>query len=45
MTVYDYDGNPLAGEGDTLELGGSFVGVELIEGNTCGADGAWIVNR
>jgi hypothetical protein len=45
LIVYDYDGNQVGGEGDTLELGGGFVGVELVDGDTCGADGAWIVNR
>ena len=45
MTVYDYDGNPVASEGDAIELAGGGVDIEFIEGNTCGADGAWIVNR
>jgi hypothetical protein len=43
--VYDYDGAAVAGEGDTVELGGGFVGTDHIDGDTCGADGAWIVNR
>ena len=45
MTVYDYDGNVLANEGDTVELGGGYVDAEFVDGNTCGAEGAWIVNR
>jgi hypothetical protein len=45
MTVYDYDGNPVVTEGESIELGGGFVGVDFVDGNTCGADGAWIVNR
>jgi hypothetical protein len=32
-------------EGESIELGGGFVGVDFVDGNTCGADGAWIVNR
>jgi hypothetical protein len=45
LVVYDYDGNLLAREGDEIELGGGFVDAGLVEGNTCGAAGAWIVNR
>jgi hypothetical protein len=45
MVVYDYDGLEVAAAGETIELGGGFVGVEFVEGNTCGSDGAWIVNR
>ena len=45
LTIYDYDGNVLAGEGDEIELGGGFVDAGFVEGNTCGATGAWIVNR
>ena len=45
MIVYDYDGNPVGSEGDQLELGGGNVGTALVEGNTCGAISAWIVNR
>ncbi|MDP9145756.1 MAG: hypothetical protein M3N43_13880, partial [Actinomycetota bacterium] len=45
MTVYDYDGIPVASDGDPIDLGGGGVGLDFIEGNACGADGAWIVNR
>ena len=45
LTVYDYDGNVLAGEGDQIELGGGHVDATFVDGNTCGATGAWIVNR
>jgi hypothetical protein len=45
FTIYDYDGVPLEMEGDYLELGGGGVGLDGVEGNTCGADSAWIVNR
>jgi hypothetical protein len=44
MTVYDYDGNPVAGEGDEIELGGGNVGLSGIEGETCGATSSWIVS-
>jgi hypothetical protein len=45
LVIYDYDGNVLAGEDDEIELGGGFVAAGFVEGNTCGAAGAWIVNR
>jgi hypothetical protein len=45
LTIYDYDGNVVAGEGDEIELGGGFVDVDFVEGNSCDATGAWIVNR
>jgi hypothetical protein len=45
LVIYDYDGNVLAGEGDEIELGGGFVDAGFVEGNNCGAAGAWIVNR
>jgi hypothetical protein len=45
LVIHDYDGNLLAGEGDQIELGGGFVDAGFVEGNTCGAAGAWIVNR
>ncbi len=44
VTVYDFDGAATATEGDQLELGGGNVGVGPLEGNTCGADSAWIVS-
>jgi hypothetical protein len=45
LTVYDYDGNPVASAGDTLELGGGSVGVSGVEGNLCGATDTWIVSE
>jgi hypothetical protein len=45
MTAYDYDGNPVVSDGDTIDLGGGFVGIEFVDGNTCGADSVWIVSR
>jgi hypothetical protein len=45
MTVYDYDGNQVASEGDQLELGGGGVDGGFVDGNLCGADSVWIVNR
>jgi hypothetical protein len=45
LTIYDYDGNVVAGEGGEIELGGGFVDVGFVDGNTCDAVGAWIVNR
>jgi hypothetical protein len=45
MTLYDYDGDVVAGAGEQLELGGGNVGTELADGNNCGADSVWIVNR
>jgi hypothetical protein len=45
MTVYDYDGGLVASGGDQLELGGGNVEAGFVDGNTCGADSAWIVNR
>ncbi len=44
MTVYDFDAVPVAAEGDTLELGGGFVGAQSVDGNPCGAESAWIVS-
>ncbi len=44
MTVYDFDGAPIAVDGDQMELGGGNVGVGPLEGNTCGADSAWIIS-
>jgi hypothetical protein len=44
VEIYDYDGQLIATQGQMLELGGGFVGVELVEGNTCGAVSAWIVS-
>ena len=45
LTIYDYDGNLVAGKGDEIELGGGHVEVGFVQGNTCEAAGAWIVNR
>lgn len=45
MTVYDYDGVQVASDGDPIDLGGGGIGLDFIEGNTCGADGAFIVSR
>jgi hypothetical protein len=45
VAVYDYDGRFVVGEGETLEVGGGFVEAGFVEGNACGATGAWIVNR
>ena len=45
LTVYDYDGNVVAAEGETLELGGGNVPADLVEGNRCGAANAWVVNQ
>ncbi len=45
MNLYDYDGGLVAVAGDQLELGGGNVGTGMVEGNTCGANSAWIVNR
>ncbi|HEX5672090.1 MAG TPA: hypothetical protein VFY46_05145, partial [Acidimicrobiia bacterium] len=44
VEVYDYDGELIATQGSMLELGGGFVGAEFVEGDTCGAVSAWIVN-
>jgi hypothetical protein len=44
VTVHDFDGAPIATEGDQMELGGGNVGVGPLEGNTCGANSAWIVS-
>lgn len=48
LTIYDYDGEMIAGEGDTIELGGGFVDLDFLDqmagANACGATGAWIVN-
>lgn len=45
LTLYDYDGNVFAVEGDTLELGGGNVPADMVEGERCGAENAWVVNR
>jgi hypothetical protein len=45
VTIYDYDGAPVASEGDLLELGGGNVGAGFTVGDDCGATSAWIVNR
>lgn len=45
MTVYDYDGQEVVSAGETIELGGGGVEAGFVEGSTCGADRAWIVNR
>jgi hypothetical protein len=45
LIIYDYDGNLFATEGEDIELGGGHVDVGFVDGNTCGAAGAWIVNR
>jgi hypothetical protein len=45
LTIYDYDGNVVAREGDEVELGGGHIDIGFVEGNTCDAAGAWIVNR
>ena len=45
LTIFDYDGNVLAVEGDTLELGGGGVSASGLEGNLCGASQTWVVNR
>jgi hypothetical protein len=44
VEIFDYDGEFVAGQGHTLELGGGAVDVSLIDGNRCGAVSAWIVN-
>ncbi len=44
LTIHDFDGAPIAVEGDQLELGGGNVGVGHLEGNTCDATSAWIVS-
>jgi hypothetical protein len=45
VEVYDYDGELIATQGSMLELGGGFVGIEFVEGDTCGAVSGWIVNN
>lgn len=41
--VYDYDGNVVAQEGQTLELGGGQVDIQHVSAdNACGAKQAWI---
>jgi hypothetical protein len=45
LTVYDYDGAAVVSEGEGIELGGGGVDAGSIAGNTCDADGAWLVNR
>jgi hypothetical protein len=45
MTVYDFDGVPVASEGNPVELGGGGGDSGMISGNTCGAESAWIVSR
>ena len=45
LRIYDFDGNLLAPEGDTIEMGGGFVSAELTDvENDCGATGAWIAS-
>lgn len=46
LTIYDYDGNVVAKEGDAIELGGGMVDIEHARAdNTCGAKQAWIGNE
>ena len=45
LRIYDFDGNLLAEEGDTIEMGGGFVSAEFMDvENDCGATGAWIAS-
>lgn len=44
VEIYDYDGGLIATQGTVLELGGGFVDVGFVDGNTCGAVSAWIVS-
>ena len=45
LRIYDFDGNLLAAEGDTIEMGGGFVSAEFTDvENDCGATGAWIAS-
>ena len=44
VEVCDYDGELIATQGQLLELGGGFAGVEFVDGNKCGAVSAWIVS-
>lgn len=45
LTVYDYDGNVVVTESETIELGGGAVDAAFVDGDVCGADEAWVVNR
>jgi hypothetical protein len=45
LVIYDFDGNVVAKEGDTIELGGGMVDIEHAGTDaTCGAKQAWIGN-
>ena len=45
LRIYDFEGNLLAEEGDTVEMGGGFVSAEFMDvDNDCGATGAWIAS-
>jgi hypothetical protein len=44
VEIYDYDGELIATQGSVVELGGGFVDIGFVDGNTCGAASAWIVS-
>ena len=43
LTIYDFDGNVVAAEGDTLEVGGGNAPITDPNGD-CGSSDAWIMN-
>ncbi|HEY3484419.1 MAG TPA: hypothetical protein VGK49_03500, partial [Ilumatobacteraceae bacterium] len=49
FTLYDFDGEVVATDGDTIETGGGFTDIDgtryVGEPALCGADGLWIVTR